>query len=206
MSLVLAILGWLLATVGILLFVLLLIPVSAAAEGWIAGTHASGEVEFSWAWGLVGGWASPAEGVWLKIFGFRVYRVKPDKEKSDKKKRDKKKKGKKKRRKRKEKMTLAQGKKLMGLGVRLLKTLWFQGRIGGVVGMDEPAATAMLTESLGILDRWFPLFAIQVSPDWVDEVLELDGEVRFTIWPAYTVSVALAMLLRKETRVLLRSL
>lgn len=88
---------------------------------------------------------------------------------------------------------------------RLLATLALRLEVRGQLGLGDPADTVIVERVVSTLGERLPGVRLAVAWEYIDEVLELDGEGRARIWPVHTLGVALLLLLDREVRALLRS-
>ena len=199
MSLLLTILLWILAVVGIILAVVLLVPVHIRARGRVQGLSVSGWARARWGFGFISIKADPQTGVALYWLGLRVWRFKMkghEEPKPEKKK--------------KEKAGRGSGwfwrnrRMLFWMAGRMYRTLHLKGRIAGTVGLGDPADMAYLWMLLWQLEGRVPGLELSVECDWQDEALELDGDVRAWVWPLQVLLVAAFTFLRRDVRRALR--
>ena len=208
MELTLHILLWIGIGLGSILGLLLFVPLHLRAEGRIEGLSGSGRVRARWGWFVLIFDLASGSGARLRLFGLTLSRFKgraqPSRASGQKKKKKEKKKEKKKPgggfghfwRKRKT---------LLRLALRILATLHPRGRLQGVVGLDDPADTAWLDLALWQLRGRWQTFEVDVSCDFTDEALELDGEFKAWIWPIQVLFVGLLLMLNKRNRRALRA-
>lgn len=191
MSLLLAIIGWLLVGVLGLLAALLLVPLHLEAAGQIDEDDTTGQARVRWGWWLVVLRADMRRGVRLQVVGVPVWRLRrlqvPEK------------KAKKPRRLRR--FSLRGG--LAGLRhrrvvLRLVRTVWraipVRGRVVGTIGLRDPAQTAVLFGVLDSVTRRAP--SLDIRPDWLDPAVSLAGSIRIHIWPPRILAALLWMMLR----------
>jgi len=204
MSLLLTILLWILATVGIILAVVLLAPVSIRAAGRVQGLSASGWARASWAFGFLSFRADSKSGVALYWLGLRIWRFKM---KWHKESRPEKKKKEKKEKKPDKGFGWFIGNRRMftWMAGRMFRTLHLRGRISGRVGLGDPADMAWLWMFLWQMEARVPGLELPVECDWQDEVLDLEGNIRAWVVPVHMGIVALFTFLRRDVRRALRS-
>lgn len=203
MDLALTILAWIGIVLGALLGLVLLVPLHARAGGRLSGLRGTGRVRASWGWFALVLRAGPGEGVRIRLFGIPVWRYKgrshePDDEAGAGEKAE-----------RKPGPSAGQlwrnRRVLWSALLRLVGTLHLRGRLAGRVGLDDPADTAMVDLFLGQLRQRVRAVDWRVQCDYVDEVLELEGQVRMWIWPVQVVWVALVTWLDRDVRRALRA-
>jgi hypothetical protein len=213
MSLLLALVAWILALLGGVLLLLIVVPIHLRASGELCLEPWTGEaqLEARWAWGLLAFRLGYPEGAGLFMFGRRVKRIEPPSEEEKQKKKAQKKE------KKEQQQQKKKGKK-RGLGWflrhrrtmfraagRLLRTLGPEARIRGTVGLGDPADTAVLLQAVWLADRVVPGLVLELQPDYVEDVLELQGRARLRVWLLYTLAVAVALLFRRDTWAMLRA-
>ena len=214
MSLVLTILLWILAVVGIILAAVLLVPVHVRAAGQVRGLTASGWARARWGFGFISIKANPETGVALYWLGLRIWRFKFKGHKEPRPEKKKKKRPSSKKRSRAAKT--AEADKGFGwfwrnqrmfywMAGRMYRTLHLKGRIEGTVGLGDPADTAYLWMLLWQLEGRVPGLELSVRCDWQDEELDLNGDVRAWVWPLQVLLVAAFTFLRRDVRRALRS-
>jgi hypothetical protein len=205
LGVLLGVLGWLLVALGGLLLVLLLVPVHARAGGRVRlegdeGDRLEGAFRVAWGGGLLAFTGSLEEGLWLRVLGLRLKRLRPAKDEPH------------------ERQEHAPPKKrgggrggswlwrhraaLLRAGRRLLRTLHLEGQLCGVVGLDDPADLAPVHGLLQALAACG--LVADVECDYLEARLDLAGELRLRAWPAETLAVGLAQLWRPELRAALR--
>jgi hypothetical protein len=198
------ILFWIGIALSSILGLLLFVPLHLRAEGSLQGLSGSGRVRARWGWFVLIFDLDSGAGARLRLFGLTLSRFK-GRASEQKKKRKKEKK--------KENKKPAGGfghfwrnrRILLRLALRILSTLHPRGRLRGVVGFDDPADTAWLDLALWQLRGRWQSFEVDVSCDFTDEVLELDGDFRAWIWPVQVVLVGLLLMLSKRNRRALRA-
>lgn len=208
------ILGLLLA----LALLVVLLPFHARAVGTVEGLSARGEARISFGWVLLSVRLRPG-GASLYVLGLRLWTFRPsaeeageeDEEAQAAKEAEKRAKAeeKKKKRGKKKRPSIRALWRHRRTGWRLLRrlaaTLRLRAEVRGVVGLGDPADTASLFQTLWILDGTLPGVRLDVTPDWLDERIELEGELRARLWLAHLGGVLLAALWKKDTRMLLRA-
>ncbi len=201
----LTVLGWLLVGLLGLALLLVLVPVHARARGRArlegdGEDRLEGAFRVAWGGGLLAFTGSPEEGLWLRVLDLRLKRLRPTKDAP------------------REREAHAPPKKrgggrgaawlwrhraaLLQAGRRLLRTLHLEGRLCGVVGLDDPADLAPVHGLLQALAACG--LVTDVECDYLEARLDLAGELRLRAWPAETLVIALGLLLRPELRAALR--
>ncbi len=165
----------------------LVIPTEVAAEGIVSPDLLDGSADVWWAWGLVRVHADPADGVVLRLAGLRVWTVRgaPEpKEPRPPKKRDDKERS---------KRTRPSARMVIRIARRALASLRLRLRVVGRIGVGDPYETAKLFGTLLAADRLLPgLDARGVEIDWLEPVVDLDGQLRGRIWPVAIAWIAAA--------------
>jgi hypothetical protein len=199
-----ATLGWVLLWIGVGLATLLalfaLLPVHLRAAGSVDDLRLAGQVRVRWAWGVISVRLRPDRGATLHLLGLRIwtFRRRDDAEPADEKPPRKRARG--------WLPWLAEHRHTgLRIGRRLVRTLRLQLALAGELGLGDPAATALLTRLLGELNRTSAAVRLQVEPNWLDERVQLDGEIRARIWLAHLGWVLAGALLRRETRQMIRT-
>jgi hypothetical protein len=90
------------------------------------------------------------------------------------------------------------------MAVRLARPLRLQVRIAGTVGTGDPADMVLLA-AIARAAGDLPSVELDLEWDWVDEALELDGELSARIWVGHLLCAAVALFLRRENRAALRA-
>lgn len=221
MSIVAAILLAVLGLVACIVGALIAVPFRVRAAGVLGDEAVHGAAAGSWLFGLIGFYAATHQGVFLLLFGRPVHRFEPDdEEKKAEKKAKKKAKKDEKRRKKKEKKKkkpqkttgdriqwlLSHERTLGRLGLRSLATFRLRLRIEGTVGLGDPADTAALMMALRAIERRSPAAWIDVQPDYLDETIDLEGEVSARLWILAILGVAVRSLFEVRTWKMLRGL
>jgi hypothetical protein len=195
---VLIVVGLLLAAVVVVVAAAVLIPIHVRAAGTVRDDELSGELWARWGWGLVGlrlGWERGAE---LELLGRRV-RGLGRAEKTEKKSKKKKKKAKKRQWRALDPRVVARmlRRVLAGLHARLSAE--------GCVGLGDPADTAVLFEVLRWAQPPWDGIRLQVEPDYLEAVVELDAALSARVWPAEFGIIFLGFLIDPQTRRVLRA-
>ncbi|HSA20721.1 MAG TPA: hypothetical protein P5076_04665 [Myxococcota bacterium] len=210
LGVLLGVLGWLLVGLLGLALLLVLVPVHARAAGRARlegdeGDRLEGTFRVAWGAGLVVFTGSLGEGLWLRVLGLRVARLRPGHGpgRGAKVAHPEERPGRQaERRGRGGAWFWRHRRALLGAARRLLGTLHLRGRLRGVVGMEDPADAALLHGlllALGALG-----VETEVECDYLEARLDLAGELRLRAWPAETLAVALELLFRRELRAALR--
>jgi hypothetical protein len=213
----LTILLWVLGAVIALLVVLLVVPTQVWVAGDVSFERLAGEARARWGFGLVTVRISSVRGVELWMVGRRVKRFEFRDEDEERRAKKKKKKEKKKRKAEKKKdkgeaerfgfaWLRAHSRTMMRLLKRTVAAFEPRLRVAGVVGLGDPADTAVFFEAVRQVQMHTPESVdIALESEWVDE--ELDLEIRFIalIWPLKLLVVFLAMLVEADTRRMLRA-
>lgn len=207
MEIALTILAWIGIVLGALLGLLLLVPLHACVRGRASGLWGTGHVRVSWAWFVLVLRIAPGEGGRMRLLGIPVGRFDLRRHDRDEapvdgdaaKKPDKHKLGPSARK------MWASRRVLWRALMRLVGTLHLRGRLAGQLGLGDPADTAMLELALGQLRDRVRAVEWRVECDYMDEVLELEGEVRSWIWPVQVAVVILVTMLDRDVRRALRA-
>lgn len=193
---------WIAAGLGALLTLLLLIPIHVRANGGVDDVSLTGRAKLRWAWGVISVRMIPSPCATLHLVGLRIWTFRgkgsdhtPDDEPRTPRKRAK----------RWFQWLLRHRHTGLRLAKRMIRTLRLQMRLQGELGLGDPAATALLNQLLWQLNRMSPSVSVQVEPDWLDERVQLDGEVEARIWLAHMGLVLLGGLLHRETRQMIRT-
>jgi hypothetical protein len=210
LGVLLGVLGWLLVALGGLLLLLVLVPVHARAVGRVrlegdGGDRLEGAFRVAWGGGLLGLTGSLEEGLWLRLLGLRLARLRPGKGGPRRPERGQPRRAapeKDRRGGRGASWFWRHRAALLRAGRRLLRTLHLEGRLRGVLGLDDPADLAPLHGLLQALSACG--LVIEVECDYLEARLDLEGELRLQAWPAETLFVGLVQLLRPELRAALR--
>lgn len=220
---VLYILLWILVGIGSLVLLVVLLPFRGKAEGGLTEGRVYGGLSGDWAWGFLSFRYEAGQPAKLYLAGLRVARFKlerrrgsaEEEEKKERKKREKAREKKEKKRERRQQAAL-RGEKaglarrdipvLVRMARRMVHPLAIAGRVEGTLGTDDPGDTALIGEALRQIDRVSSRLAVDVQPSYVEEVVELEGEVRLRVWIAQFLVVTLGLLLSRENRRVLRAL
>jgi len=195
-ALTLTILAWTGAILGLVLLALVLallfVPWHVHAAGWVHNWSASGRLEGRWGWGLLSITASPEEGLWVHLLGLRLKKLELAAGRKKKRQKEKKKRG--------VRFSIPRLRTLLYTIRRLLGTIRFSGWIAGSFGFDDPGDTGIAAEILRQLARAVPGLEIAASPNYMDSVLDLQGEIRVRLWPVHTALIFLLLMLRRDQR------
>lgn len=179
MASVLAILGWLLLTLLASVLALLVLPTHLAAAGHLSAEHLDGSADADWAWGLVAVHAGAGDGVVLRLAGFEVWRRRGPAERAD---RDAKPEKKKETRKGKRRPA---PRLILRVLRRSLASLRLRLRLAGRLGPGDPCEAAKLFGTLAAAQHLLPgLDARGLTIDWIESVVDLDGQLQGRVWPA----------------------
>jgi hypothetical protein len=205
LGVLLAALGWLALGLLGLALLLVLVPVHARARGRVrlegdGEDRLEGAFRVAWGGGLLAFTGSLEEGLWFRVLGLRLKRLRPSKDeppgREERAPREKRRGG------RGGSWLWRHRAALLRAGRRLLRTLHLEGRLWGVLGTDDPADLALVHGLLGALSAGG--LATAVECDYLEARLDLEGELRLRAWPAETLVIALGLLLRPELRTALR--
>jgi len=189
---------WIAAVLGALLALVVLVPLHIRAAGSVDDLTVEGQARIRWAWGVLSVRLTQEQGATLHLVGLRIWTFrKSTKEKKPKPPRE--------RAKGSLQWLVKNRRAGLQLMKRLIRTLRLQLRVQGRLGLDDPAATALVNRALAHLLGSSRAVSWQVEPDWLDETVQLDGEFRARIWLAHLGLVLLGGLLHRETRQMLRT-
>jgi len=174
--------------------VLLVVPFHLRAAGAIHEDDVWGEARVLWGFGLLAVVASFSRGVELRLLGLRVFRLKGGRRKKKEKKRKEKEPKEEKEKKGDWRAFLRNRSKLLEWTIDLLRPLCPRLRARGIIGLDDPANTAVLYGVLSQLRR-LPRTELAVETDWAGDALELDVEVEMRLWLAHLLVVCCWILL-----------
>jgi len=212
---VLHILLWIVLVLLALALVLLLVPTHVSAAGQLSGLSGRGHLLVRWGWVVVMARADSHEGVIVRLMGIPLFRrswqqllvmagswtrassggkeakgrvARPagrPKSKGDEQEAP---------------FTVARLRLLWSLVFRVLRTLRIRGWIQGAVGLDDPSDTAWLASALYSLSRPYGKVEVNIEPCWLEERVELQGELSMRLWPIHTLVVVLWILLERSSR------
>jgi hypothetical protein len=202
----------LLAVLAALLALVVLVPFHAQAQGAIHGWSADGAIEIRWGAGLLALRLSSADRLAAHLLGIPLPRfwARRGRPRSRSRRQD--------RRERERGMRVASRARkgpradallrhrgdLLRMAVRLARPLRLQVRIAGTVGTGDPADMVLLA-AIARAAGDLPSVELDLEWDWVDEALELDGELSARIWVGHLLCAAVALFLRRENRAALRA-
>lgn len=206
-------LAWLGIILATLLGLILLVPLSLRASGEVDGLEVDGRAVMSWGFGFLSVRIARGGGAFY-FCGLRVARFEPDDEDDEKAQEKKRKREEKKQRDKERRKEKKREKGPSRWGIRrlwaarhvfgrLLRTLHIRGWIGGVYGLGDPYETALTAQTLRVLNAVLPFVELDLEADYMDEALELEGELRARVWIIETAVVAVWLLARRDTRRLL---
>lgn len=190
-----------------LAFAVLALPIHGRVRGGVSEGEPTFAVRIAWAFGLVSA-EMERSGSFLRVAGLAVFRLRPwpgrpagaHPENGHRAAREGSARAAARFRSGARKTTT-----LLRMGARLVRTfhlrLWLRGR----VGTGDPAATAALaalTRAAGAL----PGVGLEVEVDWLEEVLEVEGEGSARVWAPELLAVAGLLLARRENRAAVRAL
>lgn len=198
------------------------VPFRVRAAGLLSDDAVHGVVAGSWLFGLIRVDAA-SDGVALRLLGRPVWRREPDDdatkaekeaakkdkqaEKAEKEEKAKKRKhGARRSARAKLRWFLDHRSTLAPLLGRAVDTFQLHLRISGTVGLDDPADTAELALVLSAVERWVPAARLDVRPDYLDEVIDVEGEVGARLWILAIVLVGVRSLFEVKTWKMLRGL
>jgi hypothetical protein len=207
----LAILGWIAAAALGLLLTVLLFPVHLRARGAVRDGEPSGRADVRWAFGAVSVAATP-EGVAARVAGLRIWRKgwrellrrakaerKPGKAKAGRAPEER-------------EAEAGEGgrsrgralrehrRTLLRMAARFGRALHLRLRARGAIGLYDPIDTAALAGALELLGQ-APGVELELEIDWLDETLEGEAEGAARVWVPELLTVAVALLFRRESRV-----
>ena len=87
----------------------------------------------------------------------------------------------------------------------MLSTLHLTGQVKGSLGLGDPADTAWLAVLLMQLESRFERFRWAVQIDYTDEVIDLNGRIQAWLVPGQLILVGLALFLRRDVRMALKT-
>lgn len=197
---VLWIILWILAGLLGLVLVILLVPFGAVARGSAQDLDLAGLFRVSWGFGMIQVRGGAGEAPHLRIAGIRVMTITGGKKKDREADEPARKKKKKKKSGPGVQWFRSHRHTLWRAAVRLLGSLRLRGRIRGSFGTGDPADTAKAWALLQVVDGRIPHLHLDVTPRYVDEGWDLEGDVRLGVWPIRIVFAALGLFFRREVR------
>jgi hypothetical protein len=189
-----------------LLLLLVWVPFQVRAAGALTFESVSGEALAQWGWGLLQvrlSSSEPGRGLRLRALGIPVRIRRHRREAAEEAPEDEPEEETRSRARRRPR--LEQPGRLIRMAGRALGALHLRLRVNGVVGTGDPAQTAVLLPLLGQLERLSGV-ELDLEWDWLEERLELEAEGSARIWIAELLWTALALLLVRENRAVLRAL
>ena len=190
---------WIAAGLGTLLALLVLIPIHVRADGGVDDLSLTGQAHIRWAWGVLSVRMTPERGASVHLLGLRIWTLDRGEDDDDEPR------PKKKRARGWVQWLLQHRQTGLRFVKRMIRTLRLQMRLQGELGLGDPTATALLNRLLWQLNRMSPTVSVRVEPDWLNERVQLDGEVKARIWLAHMGLVLLGGLLHRETRQMIRT-
>jgi hypothetical protein len=174
----LSILGWTLLALLLVIVAVLVIPTELEACGVVSPDRLHGSADVWWAWGALRVHAAPSDGVEFRLFGRRLWRYRrgataatPQEEDADEPKEAKE------RRRPSIRMVVR-------IVRRVFRSFRLRLRVVGRLGTGDPYETAKLFGTLQAAHRLLPgLDARGVHIDWLEPVVNLDGQLRGRVWP-----------------------
>jgi len=208
-SVILSVLLWLAAVLGLLLLALLVVPLQARGEGRVLEEELDGELRVRWGFGLIGVRLSSRRPSGFTLCGLRVAGLpRRSAEERQEKKREKKQERAKKqgsRSRRGLRWSLAHREGLRRVLRRALGALGLRLEVRGRLGLGDPAETALAELIAGELRR-LRAVRLELAWDYLDDVVELEARGRARLWLLEVVGIGLALLLAdREVRALLRA-
>lgn len=181
-----------------LALVLLVVPLHFEAGGAVDEDRMEGRALARWGWWLVVFRADAARGVDLRVLGLPVWRLRPGRRKAKRDeparrataaKREKRRGG-------GARSAWANRHALLRLAATVLRALPLRGWVVGRMGLSDPADTAALFTLVDAAAGRSRAIDIDIEPDWLDEALEIEGQVRLRVWPAQVLAAVLWLLVR----------
>ena len=188
--------GPLLLAPFVLALVVLALPFHGGVRGRVVEGELTGVVQIAWAFGLLSA-ELVGDLAWLRVAGLRLVRLRRGR-------------GRPRRRDRLPREGAGRavakarsGARSMGtllrLAARLARTLHLRLWLRGRVGTGDPGDTAALA-GLVRAARELPGVDAELEVDWLDEVLEVEGEGSARVWAPELLAVAGLLLARRENR------
>lgn len=203
MEFVLDIVVVLLATLGILLSLVLVMPLSVSTHGEVSASGLSGSfgLKVRWALGVLGFDIVPGQQT-LRLFGVPVWRSGPSPEREKSRKKDTAKR--RARRVRRERnngpLWFWQNRdRLLAAGLTMLRTLHLRGRVHGIVGLSEPDDTIWLALAIYAVADRLPEDTLDIEVDYTDLTLELEGRLSAWAIPLHVLGVGLLLFIFDRT-------
>lgn len=193
-----------------LIMLLLLIPVSYSGQVDTYGGFKA-EVAVGWAWRLLGIKAEmegEAYNMNLLLFNRRIYRIKGNKAEKQEAASEEKEKKEETREKKKgrefgirdilDKALITEIKEYFKRMLGILKPKYIH--LYGTYGFDDPSVTGMISGVAGIIKGMFPHARVSLSPDFTQEILELDFRAEGSVVIGGLAFQTLRTALRKPVR------
>lgn len=220
MSILAAVLLWLLVGALALLLAVIAVPLHVEARGAASDERLHGRAQVRWGWWVLVLRADSASGIDARVLGLRVWRFQrrgrgavKDRAAKDKavKAKEKPARREKARRPRKKRGAWRAWRSRYGLRRAIgavLRTIPVRGRLEGTIGLSDPADTAALFGALAPLSARSE--ALVLTPDWLDTTLAIEGRLRVRVWPAHILGALLALVVtdgraRRDLMAMLRS-
>lgn len=199
----------LVAAVAALVALVVLVPFHLRAEGALRDGSAAAAAEVGWGPGLLGLRLDSASGLTVRLLGLplpRLRPLRPGRQRPGRRRARREKKERERRRRpargggrgRLDRLLRHRG-ELLRMALRLARPLRLRGKIRGRVGTGDPADVALLA-ALARAAGGAPGVELDLAWDWLDEVLDLDGELSARLWIVHLLGVALPLLVRRESR------
>lgn len=200
----------LVAAVAALVALVVLVPFHLRAEGALRDGSAAGAAEVWWGPGLLGLRLDGVSGVTVRLLGIPLPRLGPLRPGRRRPGRRRRARREKKERERRRPPARGRGRgrlgrllrhrgELLRMALRLAGPLRLRARVRGRVGTGDPADVALLA-ALVRAAGGAPGVELDLTWDWIDEVLDLDGELSARLWIVHLLGVALVLLVRRESR------
>lgn len=201
----LSIFAWISAIMGGTGLMLFAVPLKIRINGQIADRAGfSYELRLVWAWGLIGVEKFAGRCMQISIGGLRMRCISG---RRGQRKKKKKKPGKRK----KSSWRIADVLKnhlhtLMYILDQMAAAAFLQGRVAGRIGLPDPADTAKIAMLGRMVNLHTRRFNLTVVCDYGEEIIRIDAAAEATLIFAYLAPAACRLMLRRQTRVMLRSL
>jgi hypothetical protein len=188
-----------------LLVLLVGVPFHAEATGSVHEASPDAQAELRWGWGFVSLRIS-RKGPALSVLGLRVWRFSSRGRRREEEKKDaaEKAEGHASRGRRILRALLEHRRALMSMALRFARVLRLRLCVKGTIGTGDPADTALLSSAARLFEG-LPGVKLGLQWDWVEEELEIDVEGRARIWIGHLLFEALALLMIRENRAVLRA-
>ena len=191
---------WIAAIVGGLILVLLLVPIRMRIGGQMDARQGFGyTLNLDWALGLAGVDKEAGRPWQLHILGLSVLRFSGSKK--EKKTREKKKRP----------WSRAGALKnhlptVAGIFDRMAGAVFLKGHLAGRIGLSDPADTANFGLFCRMMDLSSRRFRLALDCEYDEEIIYVEAALQATLIFGYLGLVAGMLLLRRQTRMMLRSL